>query len=75
MTPTDLYFLQRQGRPFGRAERPLADRVSEAVAWGAPDSESTGMSHSELTSLLAEQQRRISELERENRELRKQIHG
>lgn len=41
----------------------LMARIDEAVAWGTPDNESTGMTHSALCSLLAEAKSRIQQLE------------
>lgn len=46
-----------------RDRRPLRERAEEAIAWGVPDSESTGFTHAELTRI-------ISELLAENKRLR-----
>ena len=49
--------------PGQRPRKAFKDRLSEAIAWGSPCQESTGMSHDSLCSLLAECRDRIQDLE------------
>lgn len=47
-----------------KSRRSLEDRMSEAISWGCPDRESTGMSYSQLTSLLSEALEEIRRLKK-----------
>lgn len=43
-------------------KRDIVDRLHEASAWGVPDNESMGLSHSEFASLCGEAAREIQRL-------------
>lgn len=43
----------------------LKEKIREAIGWGIPDNESTGMSQSSLCTLLNRALKRIEELEKQ----------
>lgn len=56
------------------AQKKLLKEAEAAIAWGIPDSESTGYSASQFTNIIRKLVYRIQELERENEQLRSQKH-
>lgn len=60
------FFIQEE---VSRVQR-LKLRIREAIAWGVPDNESTGMSPEAFTRLLSEALKEIENLERKLDEIK-----
>lgn len=65
--PRPIVGRDSMGLPVFASRKSLEERISTALAWGAPDHESTGMNHAELLQLLQEARDEIRRLKNDRR--------